>query len=297
MAKGKEQPRSSWRTIQQKNQRGKATTKVARKRRLVLLLRSALLILLLMAIVTGVVLLKYFGGMPESPAEPAGPTLVEVDFLSNGVLTDKWFHERFPEIRMTDIRQIDVHQLKETLAGHGQVRSASVTVILPSELKIELEEREPVLRIRLRDSEGRPLTLLVGRDGVLFEGAAYPQETLLRLPGVAGLRVKMGEDGYLPISGLEPVAQLLDLAKEKLPALYGHWKVVDLSDWNPEIDYRPSLIRVVSSHIEEIIFSSNGLEEQVDQLGGILQHIQRYQLGQPKSIDLSFGEEAVIRYK
>ena len=79
--------------------------------------------------------------------------------------------------------------------------------------------------------------------------------------------------------------------------MYGHWRIVDLTDWNPEVDYRPSLIRISSTHIEEIVFSTYSLSEQVQQLGGILQRIDRYQMGLPKSIDLSFGDEAVIRYE
>ena len=90
---------------------------------------------------------------------------------------------------------------------------------------------------------------------------------------------------------------LLDRAKEELPAVYRHWRVVDLGEWNPELDYRPSLVHISSTHIEEITFSTTGIDEQLYRLAEILQRIQRYQLGQPKLIDLSFREEAVIRYK
>jgi hypothetical protein len=88
----------------------------------------------------------------------------------------------------------------------------------------------------------------------------------------------------------------LEYTKVKLPSVYRHWKVVDLSDWDPEQDYRPSLVRIRSAHIEEIVFSTDSIEEQVTRLAGILEHTQRYQMGQPKFIDLSYGEEAVIRY-
>ncbi len=297
MARNKKQPRSSWRQIQQKNQRGKATTKVAKQRRLIILLRGAFLVLLVVAIVTGIVAIRYFSGMVKDDAPLLVENVNQVDFSTDGVLTRNWFYSTFPEIVRTDIRDIDVHGLKERLGHKGQISEASVTVQLPSILKIHLQEREPILRMRLRDSHGQPMTLLVARDGHLYKGSNYPQDTLTRLPGVTGLRVRKTKDGYLPIKGLEQVAQLLDLAQEKLPAIYGHWRIVDLKDWNPEVDYRPSLIRVSSTHIEEIVFSTYSLSEQVQQLGGILQRIDRYQMGQPKSIDLSFGDEAVIRYE
>lgn len=296
MARSDKQSGGSWRGIQQKNKRGKATTKVARQRKLILLLRSAFLLLLLVAIATGVVAIKYFSSMAETVAVEPSPGKTEVDFTSDGVLSGKWFSTNFPDVARSDIRDIDVGSLKGELEKFGQVVQATVTVSLPSLLKIYVEEREPMLRIRFRDAQGQAETLLVARDGVIYSGSQYPQETLLRLPGVAGLRIRKSGSGFEPISGLEPVAHLLDLAKDRLPALYGHWRVIDLTDWNPDAEYRPSLIRVSSTHIEEITFSIYGLEEQVEQLGGILQHVDRYQLGQPKSIDLSFGEEAVIRY-
>lgn len=297
MARENEQPRNSWRNIQQKNQRGKVTTKVAKQRQLIILFRGAFVILLVVAIATGVVAIRYFGGMVKDRPRQVAVGIIQIDFSTNGVLTRDWFNSAFPEIVRADIRDIDVQSLKDRLGSRGQVRSADVTVQLPSILKIHLEEREPIMRMRLRDSSGNPMTLLVSRDGHLYRGSNYPQDTLARLPGVTGLRVKQANNGYLPIKGLEPVAELLDLAQQKLPAMFGHWRIIDLSDWNPEVDYRPSLIRVSSTHIEEIVFSTYSLSEQMAQLGGILQRIDRFQMGQPKSIDLSFGDEAVIRWE
>ncbi|HSH09868.1 MAG TPA: hypothetical protein VK995_05735 [Oceanipulchritudo sp.] len=291
----KEKRGSSWRDIQQGN-KGTKTTKVARKRHLVILFRGACVILLIMAIGAGVAGLKYFGKIAERIPEPPGPGVVQVTFQSNGVLTERWFRQSFPDLFTTDIRQVDVRLLKDQLEHDGQVSAATVNVSLPSHLIIQLEEREPIFRLRIQGPDGQPQTLLVGRDGTIYEGSLYPAETLLRLPGVSGLRVRKEGDGYMPIPGLEPVAHLLELAKEQLPAVYRHWRVVDLGDWNPDLEYRPSLVKITSSHIEEIVFSTVGIEEQIKRLAGILQHIQRHQLGQPKSIDLSFGEEAVIRY-
>jgi len=81
-----------------------------------------------------------------------------------------------------------------------------------------------------------------------------------------------------------------------LPAVYRHWRVIDLRDWDPRRDYRPSLVRVKSAQIEEIVFATDGIGEQLRRLGEILEHSQRYQMGQPTHIDLSYSGEAVIRY-
>ena len=297
MATRKEKSRSSWRDIQQGGRRPK-TTKVARKRHLVILLRSVWILLLVLAVAAGIVGIKYFSKIAKGIPEPPGsPRLVEVDFQTNGVLTEDWFRKAFPDVLRQDIRQVDVSLVKGELEREGQISLATVNVSLPSLLRVRIEEREPVLRLRVQSADGKPRILLVAKDGTIYKGASYPQETLRRLPGVSGLKVRQSEGGYLPIPGLEPVVYLLDRAKEQLPAVYQHWQVVDLGDWNPELDYRPSLVRITSPGIEEIVFSTTGIDEQIYRLAEILQRIERYQLGQPKLIDLSFTEEAVIRYK
>ncbi|MEX0326725.1 MAG: cell division protein FtsQ/DivIB [Puniceicoccaceae bacterium] len=285
---------SSWRNIQQANKRGK-TTKVARQRSLKLFFRSALALLLFIVIITGAVAIYYLGGLGKGHSVHSAGEMVEVQFASDGVLTENWFRASFADTLRMDLRQVDVGLLKEQLERYGQVSTAAVTLSLPSHIEVTLEEREPMLRMRIRNEDGSSSTLLIARDGTIYRGALYPPETLRNLPGVAGLRVRKGGAGYEPVTGLEAVAFLLDTAQQRLPAVYRHWQVVDLSDWNPEVDYRPSLVKVKSTHIEEIIFSTYGIEDQIERLAGILQHIQRHQLDQPTLIDLSFGEEAVIR--
>lgn len=294
MARNPQKLASSWRNIQQANKRG-TTTKVARQRSLMLFFRSAVALLLLVVILTGAVAIYYLGGLGRDPDSSSMAAQVDVKFESDGVLTEGWFRESFAETLSMDLRQVDVGLLKEQLERYGQIAAATVTLSLPSHVEVTLQEREPILRMRVRNEDGSSSTLLIARDGVIYRGAQYPAETLRNIPGVAGLRVRKGETGYEPVSGLDAVAFLLETAQRRLPAVYRHWQVVDLSDWNPEVDYRPSLVKVKSTSIDEIVFSTYGIEEQIERLAGILQHIQRHQLAQPKLIDLSFGEEAVIR--
>ena len=288
-------PRGSWRNIQQKNRHTKKTTKVARDRHLKFLLKVSVMVLMAAGTFAGMAYIYYMLQNGKDVTVPMFAESVELDFDSDGVLTANWFREYYQETLRTDVREIDVSHLKEFLENRGQIEAATVAVSLPSTLRIELLEKEPILRVRIRDDQGNPLTLLVARDGTIYRGALYPPETLRNLPGVMGLRIKRNEDGYAPISGLEDVAILLDVAKSRIPAVDRHWRVVDLSDWNPDEAYRPSLVKVQSSSIEEIIFSTAGIETQIEQLGGILQHVQRYQQPLPKSIDLSYGDKAVIR--
>jgi hypothetical protein len=289
--------RSSWRDIQQGAGRGgPKPSRISRQRKLVLLLRSGFVLFMLVAVVSGVLAIRYFSqlstGRPVPAAAPAG----ELVFQSDGVLSEAWFREKFGGFLLTEVRQVDVGQLKLLLEQEGQVASASVGVRLPRQLVIGIREREPILRVRVRDARNRPQVLLLARDGTLYRGSGYPQETLRRLPGAAGLKLRREGEHYAPIEGIQPVASLLDLAKERLPLIYRHWRVVDLSDWDPSQTFRTSLVRVRSSHIEELVFAGEGLEEQIQQLAGILEHTQRYQMGLPRFIDLSFKDEVVIRY-
>lgn len=297
MKKSSQKPSSNptWRHIQQTNPKGK-TTKVARKRSLETLFKAGLLIFLVAAILAGGLGVFYLA--ESKPAQPsqAEPGTVDLVFKTDGVLAERWFLNRFGEILKTEVRQIDVSGLKSLLEKEGQVSSATVTLTLPSRLTVQVNEREPILRVRVRDGEGQATILLVARDGTLYQGEGYPGETLRRLPGTTGLKVRRLPGGYEPIKGMDSIARILDYTKENLPTVYQNWQVVDLRDWNPERDYRPSLVRVGSSEIEEMVFSTSGIERQIERLASILNHTQEHHLGYPKFIDLSYGEEAVIRY-
>jgi len=287
----------SWRDLQKKHRSTKTTTKVARKRRLVMVLRGAFALFILIAIVAGIFGIRYFRQVGAKPPLPEPVSVeVEVDFQSNGVLTKEWLETRLGKTLDDDIRGIDVQSVKDQLESEGQVETVMVKVSLPSRLVISLEEREPILRLRVRNSEGIGETLLLARDGILYQGFGYPDETLRRLPGVTGLKLRKSGDGYEQLEGLGSVAYLLDCAKAAIPSVYRHWQVIDLGDWNPELNYRPSLVRIKSSHIEELVFATDGVEDQMERLAGILEHLQRNQMQLPVFIDLSFGSEAVIRY-
>ena len=155
----------------------------------------------------------------------------------------------------------------------------------------------PLLRLRVRQSDGKGVTLLVARDGTVYPGFGYPEHTLQRLPGVAGLKLLKDGEGYQPVEGMDQVAELVDEALAQVPSFFRHWRLVDLSQWDPQAAPGASLIRVKSASIGEIVFRADRLPEQMARLASILDHIQRYQLGQPVSIDLSYGGEAIIRYK
>ena len=158
MARKSDSPSSSWRKIQQSNRRTK-TTKVARKRSLMIFFNAALVFLLFIAIITGIVAVYYLGDFGKGRGSGGGSSSIDVDFESDGVLTERWFRGAFEDVLVSDVRQVDVNLLEEQLEQYGQVASAAVTLSLPSNLVIEVEERQPILRMRVRNSDGTSSTL------------------------------------------------------------------------------------------------------------------------------------------
>lgn len=297
MAPKTEKSRASWRNIQQKGNRG-VGSKVVQRRRLLIIFRGFLALLLVALVVAVILAARYFGSVAFSRmAEANSLSPLQLEFRSDGVLTADWLLSALPELRGQDVTEVDPYELRTAIEAHGQVASATVQVSLPRLLKVEVAERVPILRMRVRQPDGRPATLLIARDGTVYSGNGYPDDTLQRLPGVVGLKLQMEEGAFLPVAGMEEVAALVDEALARVPSFFRHWQIMDLSDWDPSGTSATSLIRVQSSSVEEIVFRSSEPGEQVSRLAAILDHVQRYQLGQPLSIDLSYGGEAVIRYK
>lgn len=288
---------ASWRTIKQGSRRA-VNTQALQHRRLKFLLRLLVVLFAVLAILAGLFSLRYFGEKLQKVTilDPTQPEL-ELDFRTDGVLQPSWFMEAFAEWVQRDVRDVDVRALKDELERYGQVADALVKVELPSSLVVEIEERIPLLRVRARGESGRAQMYLIARDGTLYGGEGYPVETLRALPGVAGLKLRRLQGDFVPIEGIEQIADLLESAKDQLPAVFRHWRLLDLSDWDPTAPYRTSLIRVRSTHVQEIIFGTADFEGQIKRLATILESIQRQQIGQPAFIDLSYPEEAVIRYR
>lgn len=289
--------RGTWRGIQQKNAR-KTIAKGGQHRRLQFLFRALLVLLVVLVVLAGVIGVRYFAQQLRREAPVVMPEdTFEVIFTTDGVLLPDWFRSEYRSWLQRDLSEIDVRALKAALEANGQVTSALVRVELPSRLHIEVRERIPLLRVRVRGVNGGSEVYLIGRDGSVYEGAAYPHETLRALPGVSGLKLRRFEGGFLPIEGMGEIADLLETAKDQLPAVYRHWRLVDLSDWAPDAPYRTSLIRIRSTHIREIVFATGDFPGQIRRLATLLESVQRQQIGQPVFIDLSYPEEAVIRYR
>lgn len=174
---------SSWRDIQQRKRTGgKAATKAAKRRRLQLLFRGFLVLFIGVALVAGFLALRYFGSQLADAQPVLAETPIQLDFRSDGVLTEDWTRRILGSQLDQPVREIDVLAVKRLLEEQGQVSLASVSVVLPGTLRITLEEREPVLRVRVRPQSGPPETLLVARDGTLSGARIIPRTPCASCP-------------------------------------------------------------------------------------------------------------------
>lgn len=291
---------TSWKELQRRRARG-SRTRTSRKRRLQWIFRSLFFLSLSGLILAGVLIIAYTGKVASSSSlvteEVEGPGPLTVELETDGVLTEGWLRETFPDLIHQSARRFDVHAARDLVEGHGQVVDARVSVRLPGHLRVKLREREPVLRVRVKNAAGKGELWLLSRDGHFYRGAGYPPDTLRRLPGLTGLKLQASGEGYRPVPFFGEVARLLDLAREGVPSMYRHWRLVDLRDWHPMSPHRSSLIRVRSGHVREIVFSPEDAAEQIERLRLILEHTQREQMGLPRFIDLSFEKEGVVRYE
>jgi len=289
---------ATWKDIQ-KNSKRTGSTRAARKRKMTLFVRFSIAALMTTGLAAGVLGMRYW---QESKSEKISlssqivSTKSFLEFETNGVLTANWARSYFAEFLKQDVRNLDLDSVKLHAEGFKQIKSAAIEIQLPHTLVVHLKERDPVLRTRVRNPDGKSEVLLIARDGAVYNGLNYPKETVKRLPGAMGLTLRKSGEQWLPVAGMPAVAEFLDEASQAVPSLYRQWRMVDLSQWTSEQNLNSDLIRVSTGESKQIIFSMNGFQKQLTRLAQIVNHSHRYRMGFPHKIDLSFGEEAVTNF-
>ena len=269
----------------------------ARRRRQQKALKVLGILLLLVAIVSaiswGVVSLMHREEKIQitTPSKPIERILFDTD----GVLPNQWLSAVMkyqPGMTMMDA---DIHTLKLELEAQGQVKSASVARVFPSDLKITIEEHTPSLRIAAVGANGEQELKLVARDGTVYEGVGYPKAMLRNLPYVQPYRSPEGK--YLPMRGIERVADLMDYSRQNSPKLYATWQVVSLEHYSGDLELPGQIIEVRSSWVPRIIFSAGGdFGQQMDRLNYILSYVQERGNPSIERIDLSLRGSAAVQF-
>lgn len=205
-------------------------------------------------------------------------------------LDQPWVVRTLALPKTADLMELDLFALRDRLLASGQVQVAELTRKFPDTLVVTLEERSPVARIRARINGGEPETLLVARDGAVFHGECYKDEVIESLPFLAGIALKRSSGKFLPIQGMDTVADLLSIARVNAPNLYHNWSVVSLDKLGPD-----GQIVVQSSDVGEVVFGTrDDFYKQIARLDYIISEARNHPITTPlKTINLAVGGEQV----
>ncbi|MEN8660931.1 MAG: cell division protein FtsQ/DivIB [Lentimonas sp.] len=269
----------------------------ARKRRQQKWLKLLGLLLLMIAIVSAVTwgVNKFKNREEAIQISTPSKTIERILFDTDGVLPDRWLGSVVKLHAGMSLMEADIHTLKADLEAQGQVKSASVARIFPSDLKISIQERSPSLRLAAAGPHGTQVLKLVARDGTVYKGTGYPQAMLRNLPYLQPYLSPEGK--YLPMRGIDSVADLLDYARQNSPQLFNTWQVVSLEHYSGDLELPGQIIEVRSSWVPRIIFSAGAdYGQQLDRLSYILSYVQ--QRGNPsiERIDLSLRGSAAVQF-
>lgn len=288
---------ASWKSIRQKGQLRSSTT-AARERRRGRYLKYGGIALAAIVFGGGLVFSIYFSSRQVRNLEilPVTPAISEVVFSSDRVLDLEWFHRNF-EVR-TDIPagEFDVFALKTALESNGQIRRAAVSVVLPSTLKIRIEEEVPVLRGKVRDRSGVVRDILITGEGNVFAAQNYDKKRLLDLPGLIGVPIVQKEDGYAPIEGASRVADLLVKAEALAPESFSEWKYVSLDGFKGDPEAPGSIISVKSRFVDRIVFAPDAFDHQLIKLNEVVAVAREHRAQSVRQIDLSISNQAIVQF-
>lgn len=232
----------------------------------------------------------------NSQAMPAAAKTVPVkNFVLrtnvDGVLDAHWLKQALALPKGVSLMELDLQQLRTRLLAFGQVSAASLTLNFPDTLEVRISERSPIVRLRAQLGSGEEQTLMVARDGVVYEGIGYAAERVEELPWLAGAKLTRVGGKFEPIEGMTAVADLLAQARLNTEQLYRTWQVVSLarlrSDHEIEVRTAPGTL---------VVFGSDGdFAVQLAKLDYQWEALSRLPVPAAK-IDLSLGREVPVAF-
>jgi cell division protein FtsQ len=233
--------------------------------------------------------------LQENPKRmPTAAKSVPVKHLAlrtDGRLDAAWLGRALALPKNASLMELDLLQLRSRLLADGQVRTATVARNFPDTLDVQLTEREPVIRLRADLGGDDVRTLLVAKDGVVFEGTGYDYAKLDELPWLAPGRLARSGKKILPIAGMNLVAELLDRAQRETAPLYAQWKVVSLAALESDGE-----IHVQTKTGTVVVFGANAdFFPQLAKLDALSAMLTKAPTS-PARIDLSLGREVPVSF-
>jgi cell division protein FtsQ len=234
-----------------------------------------------------------FQANPRKATEiaPSAP-VKDLVLVTDGVLDQAWLARTLALPKNTSLMALDLFQLRTRVLASGQVRTATLTRSFPATLAVSLSERMPVARLSAQDRDAEPRTLLVARDGVVYEGVGYDPNMVQTLPWLAGVKLLRAGAAYQPIAGMESVADLLAKAKLEAEHLYDTWRVVSLARLESDGE-----LEVVTRDATKITFGLNeDFFRQLANLDAILDAAKAHPEKSPREINLAVGAQVPVAF-
>lgn len=259
---------------------------------------SAIKTVLVSAIMVGLAwggyeIASMFRGNPK-PFSGAAPTIPvkEIVLITDGVLDQEWLVRTLALPEKATLMELDLYRLQSLLMETAQVRSATLTRNFPATLTVSLSEHSPVARVMAQLQGEEPRVFLVAREGIVFDGIGFDEDLISTLPWLDGVKLVRMDNAFVPIVGMEKVADLLAKAKMEAEHLYRTWEVVSLARLEADGE-----IEVRDRNVARIYFGTNeDFFRQLARLDLLLDKTWAQTEKLPNTINLTIGSQVPVTF-
>lgn len=290
-------PKTSWKKIPQRAGK-QAVTRESQIVRLRRLFRFATVSLGTGCAVLALSLLGYYiVKTPKAPAiHAAAASFVHLDIDTDGVLPKSWIEFRMGLEQNLGLMQVDMSKLKGELTRFPQIKDASIERQFPNTLRVRVQERFPVFRIKVRKEDGGHEIMMVDDEGFVFRNIKFPDSVVGRLPALAGVELHKSDRGYHPIDAVPCLAELLHVARTKFPEMSRSWEVIFADQFIMAETFKDGYIRVRSAGVDEILFRPENFTEQLEKLQYILDSEGGPTVSSISRVNLSLLDQPTVEF-
>ncbi len=235
----------------------------------------------------------------RSESKPAATVAAEttpvkdVVLITDGVLDHAWLVRTLALPKNASLMQLDLYRLRARILASGQVRTATLTRNFPATLTVSLSEQSPVARVKAQIGDEEPRTLLVARDGTVFDGVGFDPAMVATLPWLAGVKLKRQGDTFAPIAGMETVADLLAKTKLEAEHLYRTWEIVSLARLASDGE-----IEVRTRNVERVVFGTGeDFFPQLARLDSLLDAAEAQTDKPLREVNLAIGAQVPVAFE